>query len=78
MLRVFSEMTFFSIVFYCLTLCGGIAAGIAIARYDRDGGHIALIRNLLNIARSGRYTASGAFIQIKERLEAWEAQHNEC
>lgn len=76
MFKFFSEMTFFSILFYCVTFIGGIAAGIAIVRLERDGEHIALLRNLLNVARSGRHTASGAYLQMKERLEAWEDNQN--
>ena len=77
MFKFFSEMTFYSIIFYCVTFIGGIATGIAIVRLERDREHVSLIRNLLNIARSGRFTASGAYLQMKERLESWENNQNE-
>ena len=77
MFRFISETTFYGIIFYAVTLMMGVVSGIAVARFEREGGSKALLRNLLNITKSNRFTDTIAYVQIKERLEAWEEEENE-
>ena len=77
MFRFISEMTFYGVLFYVVTLIMGLIAGICVSRMEREGGSKALLRNILNTTRTMRYADSEKLSIIKAKIEAWEAEENE-